>query len=259
MTAPIRIGMISYNNAAPFRSVEPAFAAEWHRGVPAELSYAMAHEELDVCLLPTAAYAHLRDVDLIASCDGGAFGIGARGRVLSVLLFSEQPIAEVIGDDRPIYVTPQSTTTRALLSQLCLHEFGRRPVITDDRTRAQTRLLIGDEAMDETLAEHDWPIVIDMAQWWFEIMDLPFVFAIWAARRGIDEDRLAAVARWLTTGLAAATTKPGRATLRRLGRGAGWSSARSDLYFHRLRYRLGPQDLAGMRTFMAMLKEDEHV
>lgn len=258
MTAPLKIGMINYRNAAPFRALAPAFAVEWHYGVPAQLSRAMTNDELDVCLLPTAAYAQMRDVVPIIRDDGTAFGIGACGRVLSVLLFSRQPIADVIRNGDPIYVTPQSTTTRALLTQLCLYHWGRAPAITDDRAGARTRLLIGDEAMDEGLAEHDWPIVVDMPQWWFETMQLPFVFAIWAARRDIDDERLAVVARWLTAGLAAAATESGNAELRLLGSSAGWSAARSDLYFRRLRYRFGAEDLAGMRAFIAMLKEDQY-
>lgn len=253
MSEPLRVGMIGYRNAAPYRALQPGFPVRWVSGTPSELTKAMLESRLDVCLLPSAALNKVPEVRPI-----GAFGIGARGHVLSVLLFCEQPLASLLQRGSPIFVTPQSTTTRALFQQLCLRDYGIAPVLVADRICAEARLLIGDEAMDKSLAEHRWPVVRDMAQWWFESTGLPFVFARWVASAAVDAGRVDQVRAWLEDALEASSSSKGRAELHELGAQAGWSPATTMLYYERLRLRLQDEDLEGLRLFQEILKGTDH-
>jgi chorismate dehydratase len=50
-------------------------------------------------------------------------------------------------------------------------------------------LLIGDPALDFVRGAHDHEIW-DLGAAWFEMTQLPFVYAVWALRRGMDDERL---------------------------------------------------------------------
>jgi chorismate dehydratase len=50
-------------------------------------------------------------------------------------------------------------------------------------------LLIGDEALDFIRLSHDHQIW-DLGAAWFELTKLPFVYAVWALRRGIENKSL---------------------------------------------------------------------
>ena len=86
LDAPLRIGisLSSFNNVAPYRLIPPACAVEWVSGDPSDLTSLMARGELDACLLPTGAFATLED----SVRPLGPYGIGSKGHVLSVRLFS---------------------------------------------------------------------------------------------------------------------------------------------------------------------------
>src|SRR5581483_9169066 len=49
--------------------------------------------------------------------------------------------------------------------------------------------LIGDRAIDFLLAQHPHQIW-DLGQAWFELTQLPFVYAVWALRRGVPNAAL---------------------------------------------------------------------
>ena len=50
-------------------------------------------------------------------------------------------------------------------------------------------LLIGDRALDFSRAPHEHQ-VWDLGAVWFELTRLPFVYAVWALRRGMENSRL---------------------------------------------------------------------
>ena len=50
-------------------------------------------------------------------------------------------------------------------------------------------LLIGDSALDFALAPHEHEI-FDLGAAWFELTKLPFVYAVWALRRGVETGKL---------------------------------------------------------------------
>jgi chorismate dehydratase len=245
--------MINFRNSAPYRLAPPAIPVTFLAGTPTELARQMAFGNLDACLLPIAA------LHLAEGCSPlGAFGIAAEGHVLSVLLFSKQPLAKIVEERRSVFITPTSVTTRVLFKTLCRRQFGANPRIADERGAADAAVLIGDEALDHTLPEYRWPVVQDIAQWWYESTRLPFVFARWIARDGLERKDIEALVSWLDRNIDMAATDEGRRRLREVGASAGWSSALTDLYYERLRFRLKDRDLQGLAEFQQLLKQERH-
>jgi len=174
---------VSYLNSRPILDPlerEPfssRFAVE--RVVPSEVARLLSEDEADLGLIPVAAAATLGDIRFVRGV-----GIGARGRVRSVLLVSEKPLDEVEDVELDL-----SSRTSVVLAKLLLarmrkseprylgrsYEPGRGP-----NPRGKTAaLVIGDLAL--TL-EGRFPHVLDLGQAWLEWTGLPFVFAAWGAR-----------------------------------------------------------------------------
>ena len=250
---PLRIGNVglAFTNAEPYRLVPPAFPVEWVHVDPSQLTRHMQAGTLDAALLPTGAFPALGS----AIRPLGPYGIACRGRVLSLRLFSHVPIHHLIAPGRTIFVTPRTTTTRALLGELFQMEYGARPTFTDDLARADAALFIGNDAMDFRRPEFRWPVSRDMCEWWFEQTGLAFVFAQWVISRDVTADQQAQLQAWLEQTLTFSETLAGKQQLEAAGVRAGWSSSLANLYFDRLDFRLNEDHLAGLAKFQQMLAE----
>jgi chorismate dehydratase len=248
----LRVGLSlsSFNNVAPYRLLPPRVPIEFTSGDPSELASLMARGELDACLLPTGAFPTLEGN--IAPL--GPFGIGCRGHVLSVRLFSQVPVQDLLEENRSIFITSRSTTSRLLISELFLLEYGQRPRISADRNAADARVIIGDEAMDLTREEWRWPVARDLGQWWFQQTHLPFIFAQWVTRRTLSADAVASLKSWIEENLTHAETEAGRAKMAELAVQSGWSPAMGRLYYERIHYRLTPEHFAGLDLFLRNIR-----
>jgi chorismate dehydratase len=251
MPTPLRIGNVgsAFTNAEPYRLIPPDFPVEWVNVDPSELTTQMAAGTLDCALLPTGALPQLGD----AVRPLGPYGIACRGRVLSLRLFSHVPLAKLIDPGRKIFVTPRSTTTRALLSELFVMEYGVRPALTETLAGADAALFIGNDAMDFNRAEFRWPVSRDMCEWWFEQTGLSFVFAQWTVSRNVTDTQAAQLRSWIEANLALSETPSGRVLLEDAGVRAGWSAALARLYFDRLDFRLNDDHAAGLLRFQQLL------
>jgi chorismate dehydratase len=241
----VGISLASFNNVAPYRLVPPACDIAFVSGDPSQLTSLMARGELDACLLPTGAMPALDG----AFTPLGPYGIGCNGHVLSVRLFSRIPVQRLLDTGRSIYVTPRSTTSRLLISELFLMDYGLRPRISSDPAQCDARVIIGDEAMDLSREEWRWPVSRDLGEWWFEQTSLPFIFAQWVTRRTLNAVSVTALQQWIEQNLAAAATEDGRARMAALAVESGWSPAMGRLYFERINYRFTPQHFAGLALF----------
>jgi len=76
---------------------------------------------------------------------------------------------------------------------------------------------------------------------------------VWAVRRALDLATRVQLGRFLESSLAA-----GLANLAEVARQTtepGWTTAEMEAYLRRFRYRLGPEDIAGLERFEALLIE----
>jgi chorismate dehydratase len=172
-----RIGSVPYLNAVPLtRGLEDEILF----APPSELAVLLEQRRLDAALVSvTEVLLHDR-YDIL-----DRIAIASLGEVKSVLLAHRRPLAELT----EIFCDTASLTSVNLLRVL-LAERGLRPRFRPlpDYARAdqhQAILLIGDPALDFLLQPHEHEIW-DLGTAWFELTNLPFVYAVWALRRDAD-------------------------------------------------------------------------
>ena len=188
----MRLGRIGYINCFPIygaidRGIVPV-DADLVTGTPSELNGLLAAGELDVSVISAVEYA--RDAesyvllpDLAVSCDGP---------VRSVALFSNCPAEELDGET--VLVSASSRTSIHLLELLCKEVWTVAPHFVEARTEAadldtltdlphEAVLVIGDASL-LLAAQNVYQYRYDLGDEWKQLTGLPFVFAVWAARRG---------------------------------------------------------------------------
>ena len=195
----MRLGRIPWINCYPIygaidRGLVPV-TAELVSGTASELNDLLAAGELQVSVVSAVEYArnaaayHLLP-DLAITCDGP---------VHSVALFSRRPVEELEG--ATVLRTASSRTSVLLLDLLARHRWRVRPRYATARAEAvdlealsglphDAVLVIGDAAL-LLAAEERYPVRVDLGAEWKAWTGLPFVCAVWAARRdaGLDAVR----------------------------------------------------------------------
>jgi len=180
-TQKFRIGSVQYLNAVPLtRGIE----SELIFATPARLAELLRQDELDAALVSITEVLLNDRYDIL---DGIA--IASLGEVYSVILAHKKPLAEATD----IFCDNASLTSVNLLKVL-LAEKNLFPkfVPLENYAMAQEKdfvLLIGDRAIDFQRAPHGHEI-FDLGFAWTEMTNLPFVYAVWALRRGIENKEL---------------------------------------------------------------------
>jgi chorismate dehydratase len=173
--APFRVGSVGYLNAVPLtRGLEE----EIIYAVPSKLAEMLQHDELDAALVSVVEPLFADRYDIL---DGIA--IASLGEVQSVLLAHRKPLAQA----NEIYCDKASLTSVELLRVL-LAERGVKPEFKalesyDLDSLPDYALLIGDPALDLLHAPRTHEIW-DLGAAWYELTELPFVYAVWALRGG---------------------------------------------------------------------------
>jgi chorismate dehydratase len=250
MAAPVRVGAVSYLNAKPlyYRLDEFAPGVRLEMDLPSRLADRLAAGELDVALIPSVEY--LRGASAGYEIVPG-FAIAARGAVRSVKLFCRVPFERI---DR-LALDDGSRTSQALVRVWLDAEHGVRPRRVEplplgvpiEESTADAVLLIGDRAM--TVAPEPYHAVVDLAEAWRVMTGLPFVFALWVVRPGVDLGDLPdALARSRAEGLAHASELAAEHGPR-LGLDAVTCY---DYLTNVLSYDLGEPEVAGLTRFARM-------
>ena len=259
----MRLGRIPWINCYPVysamdRGIVPV-DAELISGTAADLNDLLAAGELDVSVVSAVEYArnaaayHLLP-DLAITCDGP---------VHSVMLFSKRPVQEL--DGATVLRTSSSRTSVLLLELLCRHRWRIRPKFATVRAESsdlealrgfphEAVLVIGDAAL-MLASEAQYPHVVDLGAAWKEWTGLPFVFAVWAARREADHRAVQGVHQSLL-----ASRDWGRDHLDELAdQAAAAAGIRRDVcraYLADLDYALSYRHLAGLTDFFRRLAQD---
>jgi chorismate dehydratase len=179
--APFRVGSVGYLNAVPLtRGLEE----EVVYATPARLAEMLQRDELDAGLVSVVEVLCNNRYDIL---DGIA--IASLGEVKSVLLAHRKPLSEA----KVIYCDTASLTSVQLLRVL-LAERGLKPEFRplanyDFAALPDYAMLIGDPALDFALGQHEHEIW-DLGAAWYELTNLPFVYAVWALRRGVENSAL---------------------------------------------------------------------
>ncbi len=259
----MRLGRIPYINCYPvYGAIDRglvAMPADLVTATAADLNDLMAAGELDLSVVSAVEYArdaaayHLLP-DLAISCDGP---------VHSVKLFSKRPVTELEG--ATVLRSSSSRTSVLLLELLCRHRWRVTPRFATVRAEPadlgslasfphEAVLVIGDAAL--LLAASDvYPVQVDLGAAWKDWTGLPFVFAVWAARRAADQDRVRDIHARLLESRAW-----GLANLEQLSDQAwattGIPRAVCRAYLGDLDYSFSYRHLAGLTDFFRRLAQD---
>ena len=177
-----RIGAVKYLNTRPLVHGLAGRGVPVEYDLPSRLADRLAAGELDVALIPSIEVFRGDGYRVVSDAC-----IGCRGPVMSVkLYFRTRP------DDVVTLAVDEGSRTSATLARILLAE--RHGVLPQVEilpigagladTAADAVLLIGDRAIGGEAGS--FQLVWDLGDEWVRWTGLPFVFAVWAARRGVD-------------------------------------------------------------------------
>lgn len=180
MNRAIRVSVIDFVNAWPLTwgflrgAVE---GIERITDVPSACADRLRRGEVDAGLVPSLEAARIPGIRIVRG-----LGIASRERVRSVLLASRGPI-ESIGS---VALDTSSRSSAAMVRILLEDLYGLTPEfhpaapdLVEMLAHHDAALLIGDPALTADLAGLT---VLDLAEGWRRLTDLPFVFSVWAVR-----------------------------------------------------------------------------
>lgn len=191
-----RVGHIQFLNCLPLywglARTGTLLDLELTKDTPEKLSERLVAGELDVGPITLVEYLKNAD-DLVAFPD---IAVGCDGPVMSCVIVSQVPLEQL--DGARVALGSTSRTSVRLAQLLLAERFGVRPdyyTCPPDLAlmmrEADAAVLIGDAALRANL--HDGPkyglAVHDLGALWKEWTGLPFVFAVWAARKEYAERR----------------------------------------------------------------------
>lgn len=187
--AALRIGAVNYLNSKPLVRELQALAPRCHVmfDLPSRLADSLAAARLDVALIPVVEYLRAGDYQIVSDAC-----VASLGEVRSVKLYFRTPPQQV----RTLALDEGSRTSGALAQLLLADRHKCRPEVMPlpigegpESSPADAVLVIGDRAMSHapTGFVSEW----DLGAEWRSDTGLPFVFACWAARPGVDCEALA--------------------------------------------------------------------
>ena len=252
----IRIGAVSYLNTKPLvAGLESTKANRSQTGLllgelqfelsydlPSHLADQLGWEKLDVALIPSVETFSKRDWTIVSNAC-----IACRGPVWSVKIFSRVPLEQI----KTLSLDEGSRTSAALAKILLKRQYSIQPECCSlpieacwSEAATDAVLVIGDRAMNA--AADQFSIQIDLGEWWQQLTGLPFVFAVWAARPGIELD-------WVNR-LLTASRDQGMHSLKAIATKAasqyGLSVEQCLRYFNsNLHFTLGPQEKRALNLF----------
>lgn len=239
--SPLRLGVVSYLNAAPtVHGLAGDARFQIVRDVPSRIAARLHAGEIDLGLIPSIEYAE-GDYAIVPG-----IAIASRGPVRSVTLLHRGRLEDV----RRVAVDTSSRTSAALVRVLLRERLGRDPEFAPMPPDVPVMLNAADAALiigDPALYYDGDATRLDLGAEWTARTGRPFVYAFWAGRPGVaDKADVARLQKALAAGLGALgqiaasyNGHPDRAML-------------NEAYLRgNISYDLGEEELAGLREFYA--------
>ncbi|WP_052229971.1 menaquinone biosynthesis protein [Streptomyces sp. CT34] len=253
-----RVGHIQFLNCLPLywglARTGTLLDLDLTKDTPEKLSEQLVRGELDIAPITLVEFLRAAD-DLVAFPD---LAVGCDGPVMSCVIVSQKPLEQL--DGARVALGSTSRTSVRLAQLLLAEKIGVRPEyyrcppdLGLMMQEADAAVLIGDAALRANL--HDGPKlgleVHDLGRMWKDWTGLPFVFAVWAARRDYLEREPVVVGKVHEAFLASRDL-----SLEEVGKvaeqAARWEhfdEAVLERYFTTLDFRFGPDQLRGVAEF----------
>lgn len=260
-----RLGHIAFLNCLPLfwglSRLGSLGDFDFRKGSPEALTESLLAGDLDIG--PVTLYEALKHPDELAILPDVA--IGCDGPVMSCIIVSKVPLADL--DGAPVALASTSRTSTRLAELILERRFAVRPdvfrappdlsVMLD---RAAAAVLIGDPAL-QVVTQGGLPAgleVHDLGQMWKEWTGLPFVFAVYAARRSFAEHAPELV-RDAARDIVSARDLGLREIERVCHQATRWESYSfrnlHEYYTSALNYDLGERQIAAIGTFAGLLHD----
>ena len=256
-----KLARVPYLNCAPFfHGLEADRTIEWVDLPPRRLGAEAEAGQLVGGPMALADYLRLQDrFERV-----GHFGVAARGRCGSALLFSARPIRLL--DGATILVTDQSSTTARLLRLILEQRYELAPAAYRRGTLADLEgapaagidgvLLIGDDALRFHATNRRFPYETDLAFEWWLWQHLPAVFAVLVVRKDAEPQVKQRVTRILSKGIATNLGRLSEVAATRAGE-IGIPADELTRYLEQFVYRFGEPEERAIRQFGALLHEHD--
>lgn len=261
-----RVGHIQFLNCVPLywglARTGTLLDLELTKDTPEKLSEQLVRGDLDIG--PITLVEFLKHADrLVALPD---IAVGCDGPVMSCVIVSQLPLEQL--DGRRVALGSTSRTSVRLAELLLAERYGVTPDyytcppdLGSMMQEADAAVLIGDAALRASL--HDAPRlglqVHDLGQMWKEWTGLPFVFAVWAARKEYLAEQEQTV-RQVHEAFLASRDLSLEEVAKVAEQAARWEAFDAPLlerYFTTLDFRFGPEQLGGVRAFASRIGAGE--
>lgn len=184
----LRISIVSYLNSKPFlfglNHSEISNQIDMSLDIPSKVAAKLSYNIADVGLIPVGALDELNEYHIV-----GNYCIGAVGKVKTVVLASEVPLAEI----DTILMDYQSRSS-VLLAKVLAKFYWKKEVLWENTCnnfqnvsiKGKTAgVVIGDRVFD---IEKKYNYIYDLSEEWYKFTQLPFVFAVWASEKKISSE-----------------------------------------------------------------------
>lgn len=150
---------------------------------PALVAKKLREGEIEVGLVPVAALKTLEQYHIV-----GSHCISTEKQSASVALFSQVPLEKI----ERVYLDYQSRTSAALV-QVLFKKYWEKEVLFEHATSESyldsiagttAGLIIGDRALRSRVR---FEFIYDLGEAWIQLTGKPFVFAVWASTKKLDE------------------------------------------------------------------------
>lgn len=187
----MKVSIVNYLNTSPFlwgiRNSGLIGSGDFQISldIPSESAGKLLQGDVDLGLVPVAILPLIQNYHI-----HGSTCIGADGKVDSVMLLSEVPLHEI----EVIEMDNQSRTSVNLCRLLArdywkitprFESFSSKDLKNISGTRAT--VLIGDRVFDYA---SKFEYVYDLSDAWKQWTGLPFVFAVWASKKELNNDQI---------------------------------------------------------------------